>query len=77
MAGRPGRRARLVAKALAAQSAGFESVRDGCWQNGAMDTIHLVDPRGGKKLYARRNAGSQQPIWFNSLREAKNGVADD
>lgn len=55
----------------------WESVRDGVWVDGAMNSIHLCDPRGGKKLYARRDTGSKAPVWYNSLREAKAGQADD
>lgn len=59
------------AKRLATSKTDFESVKDGSWANTAGDTIHLIDPRGGKKLYCRRNVGTKLPEWYNSLREAK------
>jgi hypothetical protein len=49
----------------------FEKVRDGVWENLTHDTITLVDPRKGFKLYARRDNGSRRPTWHKSLTEAK------
>ena len=71
MPGSPKKRARRLAASLT----DWESVKDGHWANTHGDTIRVVDPRGGFKLYARRDVGSKRPTWYTKLPEAKKGEA--
>ena len=56
----------------------WQNVKDGQWATGDGETIHSVDPRGGKRLYVRNNALGKgvHPRWYDSLREAKADKAD-
>jgi hypothetical protein len=75
MAGSPLKRA----KRLAQKKNDWQSVRQGYWQNGLMDSITLADARGGRKLYVRRNSGARVTTgdFYESLREAKAEKRDD
>lgn len=69
MAGSPKKRA----KRLAQSNTDWASVKDGSWATTSGNSIHKVDPRGGKVLYARRDVGTPRPTWYDTLPEAKTG----
>jgi hypothetical protein len=49
----------------------WESIREGKWATTRGDTITLVNPRGGLKLYALKRVGDKRPTWHETLKEAK------
>jgi hypothetical protein len=49
----------------------WENVGDAWIRHTDKATIHRVNPRQGKWLYALRLPGSRGPIWLDTLKEAQ------